>query len=194
MRTLRRFLAVSLALAGPSAAGCASRASSVRADQRMGTAGQGDAVVIGKLGFASRQGDGAHTYELTLVSASTGKKWAVDFSEELSQDGGSSAPFFVNLPPGKYALKKWEMTFSETSWTQDDLGLEIDVQPGELVCVGAMYVRARVSTEQKAGSGETALAGMADVVDECAALARVMRQRAPYLSPSPTVRLARPGG
>jgi hypothetical protein len=84
------------------------------------------------------------------------------------------------------------MQFSETSWTQENLGLAIEVRAGEIVCIGAMYVRARVAATGPDGSGETPLAGEAQVVDECAELARLMRQRAPFLHQPPTVRLATP--
>jgi hypothetical protein len=171
-------------------AACASKAPSVRRDQRLGP---GEGVVIGKLGFGSRQGDPLTGAELTVVDDS-GRARVIDLDMQTVEDNGQSASFFVSLPPGRYQLTKTELRFSETWWQTDDTGLQIEVTAGKVVCVGAAYIRARGILEGASEDGQSGLSTQFVVQDECGKLRDRLAKRAPFLNTGHEVSLARPRG
>jgi hypothetical protein len=181
---------VLLALA---AAGCGASARSVRRDEKL-TAGQGDGVVIGKFGFANRRGDALNMgWFVAVDQAGQGKAWKVTLDPDLAAAGGQSAPFFAVLPPGAYQVTELHLWFSETAWSIEDAGLLLRVPAGRLGCAGAAYVRAGV-TNQDAHDGGFRYGAMFEVKDECAALAGLLRTRAPFLAEPPVVDLMGPQG
>jgi hypothetical protein len=145
-------------------------------------------VVIGKVGFGNRRGDAINMASFLAVDAG-GKAWQVSLQPELAGDGGQSAPFFAGLPPGEYQLTQLELMFSESSWTMEDMGMQMRVQPGRLSCAGAAYARAGITGEDSDGSRYGA---MFEVRDECPALHALLRQQSPFLAEPPVVDLMRP--
>jgi hypothetical protein len=185
MAAMRHAVLVGLA----AVAACSPTARSVRRDETL-RPGQGDGIVIGKVGFASRTGDPILMATFIAIDE-RGKKWTVRLEDGLVEDHGQSAPFFAVLPPGRYTLGRLELDFTDTSWSMDDMGLVLEVAPGGLSCAGAAYLRARAAVDDSTGGNSTLRAAF-DVRDECAHLAALLRQQAPFLAAPPRVTLARP--
>src|SRR3954469_6414221 len=118
--SLRTPLAGSLLVAG-----CvlATTAPSVPYDQKL-DGGNREGVLVGKIGFPSRHGD-AMTGGTIIAVDGAGKRWGISLQPDLSQDGGNSAPFLVRLSPGRYQLTKLEMEYSSTTWTMEQMNLEL---------------------------------------------------------------------
>lgn len=170
------------------AAGCASTAQEVRNDQSR--VPPRSAVVVGRLGLATRRPIRADRFELTAVQIGTGERWRIVFAPERDADR-TSAPFFVHLPPGRYRLTRWAALEPERAWGGDDTGLAIDVREGRVACVGALYLKAREKAGFKLEDGAgSAPVDKADVRDECDDLGSLLRRRSPALSDAPEVRLA----
>ena len=168
-------------------AGCTASASSVRYDEKI-TAGEGPAVVVGKVGFPSRAGDAMIDGSVVAIDGH-GKKWRISLETSLSQDGGNSAPFFVRLPAGRYQLEKLELIYSNSSWVMEDMELAMDLEAGRVSCVGAAYIRGRRPVYDDKGSR---LMTSFEMQDDCSALRQLMAPRAPFLPPQTTVRLLAP--
>jgi len=168
-------------------AGCASMAEEVRSNQSR--VPPRSAVVVGRLGLATRRPIRADRFELTAVQIGSGERWRIVFAPDGSDDR-TSAPFFVHLPPGRYRLTRWAALESERSWGGDDTGLAIDLPEGRVACVGALYLPAREKAGFKLEDAPAAPADKADVRDECDRLGSLLRQRSPGFADAPEVRLA----
>jgi hypothetical protein len=166
-------------------AGCSVVASQLPTTQQSLPADSGAA--IGRLSFINtRHKIAVERFELAAVQVPSGKKFRIQFTPDgAPEDGGS---FFVSLPAGQYRLTEWVATAGDQQWAGADTGLAIDVGGGEVVCVGALFVkpfqRRRFSLAE-----ETPTDTM--VRDECPALTELLRQRSPALTEPPVVRMAR---
>ena len=157
---------------------CTATAPAVRDDQR-GVVSPQHGVIIGKLGVPPYEDVGAMSRELRLVEMTTGKNWVLSFVESLTDDDGRTAPFFANLPAGKYRLVSWKISFLPGPFEQESDSLELEVAPGRVVCVGALYPikvsRGRVVSGQRGQFYRVLLLPR----DECAQLERTFHARAP---------------
>src|SRR5688572_18566988 len=91
------------------AVGCSSHASSVRADSPF-TEGQGDALVMGKVGVTRDKRDKPRaSYYFEVRRMSDDKVFRINPDEQTELEGVWGAPFFVRLPPGQYAVGKWRV-------------------------------------------------------------------------------------
>jgi hypothetical protein len=177
--------AAGLAVALLLSAGCSVVASQLPRGQQALPADSGAA--IGRLSFiTSRRKIAVERFELAAVQVGSGKKFRIQFTPDgAPEDGGS---FFVSLPAGQYRLTEWLATAADQQWSGADTGLAIDVVGGEVVCVGALFVkpneRRRFSLDEEAPSQTM-------VRDECPALTELLRQRSPALAEAPVVRMAR---
>lgn len=183
----RPVVLLALALGWPVLAGCANTATQVDRQQIGVTAQAG--VVIGRFGFATRRALRAQNFELTAVEVPGGRKWRIPFSPELVAEDGSSAAFLVNLPPGHFRLTAWRAAAPGREWGGEDTGLAIEVVAGKVSCLGGLYLPPRERSRVVLDGPEAPAA--AEVRDECADLAELLRQRAPRLAEPPVVRLAR---
>jgi len=177
-------------LAGLLLAGCVlpATAPSVPYDHKLdGSDAHG--VVLGKVGFPSRSGDPMNGASIIAVDAA-GKRWSIALDPALSQDGGNSAPFMVRLAPGRYRLTKLEIEYSNTTWTMEEMHLDLEVEPGRISCAGAAYIRGRAIEEQP--TGDSRLGSTFQIADECPALRQVYATRAPYLPAQTAVHLFSP--
>jgi hypothetical protein len=184
---IRPAVLVALALGGAGLAGCANIAVQVGPKQKAVAAETG--IVIARLGCATRRALKAKTFELTAVEVPGGQRWQIPFDPALIGDDGSSAAFLVNLPPGRYRLTSWKLTAGERAWGGEDAGVAIEVVAGEIACAGGVYVQPR--EHSRAMLDGSAAPAVPEVRDECAALADLLRERAPKLTSTPVVRLAR---
>jgi hypothetical protein len=125
----------------------------------------------------------------TIIAVdAAGKRWGIPLQPELSQDGGNSAPFLVRLAPGRYRLTKLEIEYSSTTWTMEDMHLDLEVETGKVSCAGAAYIRGHgLDTSQP--SGESRLDSTFDIKDECPALRQQLAGKAPYLPQQTAVHL-----
>ena len=144
-------------------------------------------IAMGRLSFITqREKIAVERFELAAVQVPGGKKFKIEFTPDGSpEDGGS---FFVSLPAGQYRLVEWMASAGQQQWAGDDVGLAMDVMPGRVVCVGALFVRPRVHrrfTMSDESTGDTV------VRDECGALTEMLRRRSPALAEEPVVRIAR---
>jgi hypothetical protein len=144
-------------------------------------------AAIGRLSFITgRQKIAVEKFEMTAVQIPSGDKTRMEFTPDgAPEDGGS---FFVSLPAGHYRLTRWRASAGDRQWEGEDIGLAIEVVPGQVVCVGALFVKPlerRRFTLAEEGPAETI------VRDECSALTELLRQRSPALAQRPVVRIAR---
>jgi hypothetical protein len=166
-------------------AGCSAVATQLPSGQQALSPESGAA--IGRLSFINtRRKIAVERFELAAVQVGSGKKFRIQFAPDGAPENGGS--FFVSLPAGQYRLTEWLATAGDQQWAGADIGLAIDVVGGEVVCVGALFVkpneRRRFSLDDEAPS-ETM------VRDECPALTELLRQRSPALTDAPVVRIAR---
>jgi hypothetical protein len=144
-------------------------------------------AAFGRMSFIrTRDKIAVERFELAAVRVPGGKKFRIQFTPDgAPEDGGS---FFVSLPAGQYRLTEWVATAGNQQWAGEDVGLAIDVPSGQVVCVGALFVRPR---ERRRFSLEDETPSDTVVRDECPALTALLRQRSPSLAETPVVRIAR---
>jgi hypothetical protein len=182
--TVRATLA-RVALAAALLGGCSVVASQLPSGQQALPADSGAA--IGRLSFINtRRKIAVERFELAAVQVGSGKKFRIQFTPDGAPENGGS--FFVSLPAGQYRLTEWLATAGDQQWAGADTGLAIDVVVGQVVCVGALFVkpneRRRFSLDEEAPAETT-------VRDECPALTELLRRRSPALAEAPVVRIAR---
>jgi hypothetical protein len=163
-------------------AGCTAVATSVPPDQQSIPASSG--VVVGRLGFVARKKIALQHFQLAAVQVPDGDRYWIH-ALPGEEDAGS---FFVSLPPGHYRLTEWQAQAKEGQWGGEDIGLAMEVMPGQAVCVGALYFHPR----ERSFSLEKAEEPPPLVRDECEALGEQLRQRSPALSRAALVRVAQP--
>lgn len=178
----RRALLAVLAL---TAAACGHAAPELKRNTKKLDADQG--LVVGRLGLATRRPIRAERFELTAVAIPSGSRWQIDVS--LAR-GGTSAPFLVHLPPGRYRLTKWAAISPDQVWGGEDLGVAIEVPAGAAACIGGLYLAPRERAGFKLGSQGPTPGSTAEVRDECQDLRGLLESRAPALGRSFEVRLA----
>ena len=163
--------------------GCTSVAAAVGPEQRSVAPGTG--IAIGRLGFVARRKMALQQFRLAAVQVPDGDRFWIHASPggEASEAGS----FFVTLPPGRYRLTEWAATAADSEWGGEDAGLAIEVVPGQVVCVGALYLHPR---ERQLLQLEKAEDPPAVVRDECDALGEMFRQRSPRLARAAVVRVA----
>jgi hypothetical protein len=144
-------------------------------------------LAMGRLSFiTTRQKIAVERFELAAVQVPGGKKFKIQFAPDgAPEDGGS---FFVSLPAGQYRLTEWVATAGDHQWAGPDVGLAIDVVSGQVVCVGAMFVK---PYERRRFTLAEETPGNTVVRDECESLTELLRQRSPALAGTPVVRIAR---
>jgi hypothetical protein len=144
-------------------------------------------AAIGRLSFITvKRKIAVERFELAAVQVPDGKKFKIQFTPDgAPEDGGS---FFVTLPAGQYRLTEWLATAGEKQWAGADTGLAIEVVTGQVVCVGALFVKPH---ERRRFTLTEDLPPETVVRDECPALTERLRQRAPALADAPVVRIAR---
>jgi hypothetical protein len=184
LRSVRHLRAAYLIVAAVTA-GCSAVATQLPAGQESLPPDSGAA--IGRLSFiTARKKIAVEHFELAAVQVPDGKKFKIQFTPDGAPENGGS--FFVSLPPGQYRLTEWLATAGDQQWAGADIGLAIEVVSGQVVCVGALFVRPherrRFSLAEEAPSDTM-------VRDECAALTELLRQRSPGLAETPVVRIAR---
>jgi hypothetical protein len=167
-------------------AACGAEVVHVRQDQPGVPHGSG--VVIGRFGFATRRRIEANRFELVAVQIPSGDKFAMKLAADAEGEG-TSAPFFVNLPPGKYRLTRWTVASPAHEWGGDDTGLAIEATAGTVMCVGGLYLQPQERALMFAD--DRGPAPSPEVRDECDALVALLRARAPSLAQTPVVALAR---
>jgi hypothetical protein len=166
-------------------AGCSAVAAQLPAGQESLPADSGAA--IGRLSFiTTKRKIAVERFELQAVQVPDGKKFKIQFTPDGAPENGGS--FFVSLPAGTYRLTGWLATAGDQQWAGEDIGMAIEVVAGEVVCVGAMFVkpfeRRRFSLAEEEPSQTM-------VRDECPALTELLRKRSPALAEVPVVRIAR---
>jgi hypothetical protein len=166
-------------------AGCSAVASQLPAGQQALPPDTGAA--FGRLSFITvRQKIAVEKFELTAVQVPDGKKFRIQFAPDGAPEDGAS--FFISLPAGQYRLTEWLASAGDRQWAGDDIGMAIDVVSGQVVCVGALFVKPherRRFTLSEDSPSETM------VRDECPALTEQLRHRSPALAETPVVRIAR---
>ncbi len=164
--------------------GCATSAPQVTPTMR--EVPPSSAVLVGKFGALSRAGRGLF-YELQAFQVETKKKWKLPLSAD---DGdGSSVPFFLELPPGLYLLTKWMYMTNSREYSGENAGVLFDLAPGQVTCIGAIYMGSRGIIANTHGSS-TQFRGGTVLRDECDALSAQFKTKAPLL-PAPVKKLAR---
>jgi hypothetical protein len=144
-------------------------------------------AAIGRLSFITvKRKIAVERFELAAVQLPDGKKFKIQFTPDGDpEDGGS---FFVTLPAGQYRLTQWVATAGDKQWAGADTGLAIEVVSGQVVCVGALFVK---PYERRRFTLAEDLPPETVVRDECPALTERLRQRSPGLADAPVVRIAR---
>jgi hypothetical protein len=165
--------------------GCVSVAATVPRDQASIPDSSG--VVVGRLGFVARKKIALQHFQLAAVQVPDGDRYWIHALPGTEDDEPGS--FFVSLPPGHYRLTEWQAKAPEGEWGGQDIGLSMEVMPGQAVCVGALYLHPR---ERQVFNLEKAEDPPAVVRDECEALGEQLRQRSPALSRAALVRVAQP--
>ena len=146
------------------------------------------AIVVGKFGALSRYRKEGVFYELQAVHVQTKKKY--DFPLSASDAEENSVPFFLELPPGLYLLTKWlYKTDSFQEYSGENAGIVFDLAPGQVTCIGAIYMGSRGVIPGTHGSA-THFRGGTVLRDECDALGAQFKTKAPLL-PAPVTKLAR---
>jgi hypothetical protein len=166
--------------------GCTTVASSVPRNQRTIPADSG--VVLGRLGFVASKKINLQQFKLAAVQVPDGARYWIHAlpGGEAEEEAGS---FFVSLPPGHYRLTEWLASAADGEWAGEDVGLAIEVLPGQAVCVGALYVQPRERQRFRIESGQEP---PTLVRDECETLGEMLHQRSPSLSRGALVKVAQP--
>ena len=157
---------------------CASSAPTVKST--MQSVGPSSAVVIGKFGVYSKIPRDVLFFELRARSLADGKTWKIPLSAEDKASDGNSVPFFLELPPGPYALTKWLFVTSSAQYQGENAGVFFLLEPGKVSCVGAIYMGSAGQVPDQSGSGVVFKSGTV-VRDECDALAIQLKKKAPLL-------------
>jgi hypothetical protein len=167
-------------------AGCAASAPQVK--PTMHEVPPSSAIVVGKFGALSRVGQGLF-YELQALQVETKKKWKLPLSAGDGDGNSNSVPFFLELPPGLYLLTKWMYMTNSQEYSGENAGVLFDLAPGQITCIGAIYMGSRGIIPNTHGSS-THFRGGTVLRDECDALAAQLKTKAPLLPP-PVKKLAR---
>lgn len=165
--------------------GCATTAPSVSAETTGLSPEEG--IVIGKFGVPPAREVGPLSREVKIRRLADGRQWKLPFGD--SEDGGRTAPFFVRLPAGRYAITYWSLVFLNSDEYQESPGVEFDVGPGGVTCVGSLYV---VRLSGRFGTAPSGAYIHISVLphDECQAMEPAFHQRAPNVRSPVQVRLA----
>jgi hypothetical protein len=177
------FTALSAAQLGT---GCASSAPSVK--RTMSVVPASSSVLVGKFGLYTNRNLRPLFLELQAFSVADGKKWSIPLSTDDLDKQGSSAAFFVELPPGWYRLTKWQYTTSSRAWSGESTGALFKLEPGQIACIGAIYVGSKGEIPTSFGTAVHFKSGTL-VRDECKELADTLKTKAPLL-PTPATQLA----
>ena len=154
-------------------ASCAGTAPAVSRDEPF-VPGKGDAIVVGRVSFNSAIGEAA-SYALSFKSVGDGEQLRVELGRQDDLGGVWGAPFFVRMPPGRYLVGAWAVELlAGYAWKGEQAPLAIDVRPGEVVCIGQIFLQS--------GSG----------TNVCPALLTAFKGQAPPSIGVMTVRLAQP--
>jgi hypothetical protein len=121
-------------------AGCAASAPQVKPTMR--EVPPRSAIVVGKFGALSRGGEGLF-YELQALQVETKKTWKLPLSAGDGDGNSNSVPFFLELPPGLYLLTKWMYMTNSQEYSGDNAGVLFDLAPGQITCIGAVYMGSR---------------------------------------------------
>ena len=165
--------------------GCA--ASAPRVKSTMQQVPPTSAVVVGKFGALSTIRREGLFYELQALHVQSNKKWNFPLSADDAE--GSAVPFFLELPPGLYLLTKWMYMTNRREFRGENAGVLFNLAPGQVTCIGAVYMGAREVIRGPITS-DTQFRGGTVLRDECDALGAQLKTKAPLL-PAPVTKLAR---
>src|SRR5215203_4465008 len=129
--------------------GCASTAPKVK--PTMQAVAPASAVVVGKFGVLSRYKGRGLFYQLQAMRLSDQKKYDLPLSADDVGPDGTSVAFFLELPPGRYLLTKWLYQTPREQIEGKNAGLLFELTPGEVTCIGAIYMGSRGVIPTSAG-------------------------------------------
>lgn len=116
------------------AAGCAT----TPAPSAAGPHAPGDGTLVGRFGLGGETSLSEYPSTLTFERQGDRRRFAVLLRWEQSKDGGDTIPFAISLPAGHYRLTKWEIYAGDCVANGPDVGMEIDLAPAAVTCLGTI--------------------------------------------------------
>jgi hypothetical protein len=146
------------------------------------------AVVIGRFGIYKTTRTDAVFWKLEAERLPDGKTWNLPLVASNTAADGNSVPFFVELPPGRYVLTRWEVTTTDHEISGENVGVLFDLPAGKVSCIGGVYVGTRGVPDDRSGSALQFPAGTV-LKDDCEQLSAQLKHHAPMLA-APEKKLA----